>query len=304
MLRFTMVAPLLVSSMLFLTAPVAAQYEDDPAVQGSGTGGAAASGDVATPEEAAESVSLADEQAATEDEFGNESGRSSTDPFEDPSEGYYFLGAFYRHIIIPKFMLNLFLDEGSGSDFPAFGVDLTYRKDGFDIVGSLWLMRAEGQGAMRASGDPIEDTEWVQTDIWGVFLSGTFLWSTAFNDMFALEYGVGIGVGFVTGDVYRTEAYPDSNGDYQACNGPGDPDGRFCGPPPASYEGQQCRPGTEHYGCNEGKWSEGGDVPNVVPWFAIPHLALRIKPIKQVMIRVEGGFGLGFFAGFSAAYGF
>ncbi|MBW2463863.1 MAG: hypothetical protein JRH11_19590 [Deltaproteobacteria bacterium] len=282
---------------------MAAQNEDDPAV-GTDTRGGEASGDVATPEEAAESVALSDEQAAAEDEFGDEGGRSSTDPWEDPHEGYYFLGAFYRHIIIPQFMLNLFLDEASGSDFPAFGIDLTYRKDGFDIVGSLWFMRAEGQGPMRASGDPVEDTEWVETDIWGVFLSGTFLWSTAFNDMFALEYGVGIGVGFITGDVYRWEAYPDSGGNYQRCNGPGNPDPRFCGPPPASFEGQQCSGGNEHYGCNEGKWSEGGDVPNVVPWFAIPHLALRIKPIKQMMIRVEGGFGLGFFAGFSAAYGF
>jgi len=41
-----------------------------------------------------------------------------------------------------------------------------------------------------------------------------------------------------------------------------------------------------------------------VPWLALPHLALRFKPIKQLMMRVEGGFGLGFFMGASAAYGF
>lgn len=320
MLRFTSLRSLsallalLVCGALSTAAPAFAQDEAAPAV-GTDTGEAAPiepapveaapATEVATPEEAAHSAALSDEQADLEEQHAEEEGgRSSTDPYEDPSEGYYFLGAFYRHVIIPEFMLNLFLDEGSGSDFPGFGIDLTYRKDNFDIVGSLWLARAEGQGPMRANGDPVTDTEWVQTDMWAIFANATFLWSTAFNDVFALEYGLGIGIGIITGDVYRTEAYPDSNGNFQACGGPGDPDDTYCGPPPASYEGMQCQSGTEHYGCNEGKWSEGGDVPNIVPWLAIPHLALRIKPIKQVMIRVEGGFGLGFFAGFSAAYGF
>jgi hypothetical protein len=267
--------------------------------------GTTSDGAVASPEEAAASTELSDEQHATEAEYGTgDDGRSSTDPFEDPHEGYYFVGAFYRHMIIPEFMLNLFLDEGSGSDFPAFGADVTYRKDGLDIIGSLWFARAEGQGAMRAVDDPLVDTEWVETDLWVVFLSGTFLWSTSFNDWFALEYGLGVGIGFVVGDVYRTEAYPGSDGDYVPCARPGDPANPSYCETPGIEPPNQCQDGAGHYGCNEGKWSEGGDVPNIVPWLAIPHLALRFKPIKQLMIRVEGGFGLGFFAGASAAYGF
>ena len=105
------------------------------------------------------------------------------------------------------------------------------------------------------------------------------------------------------GDVYRWEAYPDSDGDYQKCVGEGNPDGTFCGSPGTSAP-NQCSPGQEHYGCHEGQWSDGGDVPNLVPWLALPHLALRFKPLKQLMMRVEGGFGLGFFFGASAAYGF
>jgi hypothetical protein len=290
----------------FFFGTVAEAQTDDAASGGAdGTVATDEAGAVPSPEETATSAELSDEQHSTEAEYGTgEEGRSSTDPFEDPHEAYYFVGAFYRHMIIPEFMLNLFLDEGSGSDFPAFGADVTYRKDGFDIVGSLWLARAEGQGAMRASGDPVQDTEFVETDLWVVFLSGTFLWSTSFNDWFAIEYGLGVGIGFVIGDVYRTEAYPGSDGDYVPCARPGDPANPSYCEAPGIEAPNQCQDGAGHYGCNEGKWSDGGDVPNVVPWLAIPHLALRFKPIKQVMIRVEGGFGLGFFAGASAAYGF
>ena len=35
----------------------------------------------------------------------------------------------------------------------------------------------------------------------------------------------------------------------------------------------------------------------VLPWLALPHLALRIKPVRQFMMRVDAGFGLGFFFG-------
>ena len=46
-------------------------------------------------------------------------------------------------------------------------------------------------------------------------------------------------------------------------------------------------------------------VPPVVPWLALPHLALRIKPIKQLMFRVDLGFSvLGFFTGVAVNYGF
>jgi hypothetical protein len=46
-------------------------------------------------------------------------------------------------------------------------------------------------------------------------------------------------------------------------------------------------------------------VPNL--WFraALPHLALRFKPIRQMVIRVDGGFDVfsGFFVGGSVGVG-
>ncbi len=98
----------------------------------------------------------------------------------------------------------------------------------------------------------------------------------------------------------RNEAYPDANGEfngYSQCDGPGGaPAGTgagYCDPPPAG-----------HYGFFD-KWAQGGSVPNIY-LRAAPQIALRFKPIHQVLIRVNGGFDIfsGFFVGGALAYGF
>lgn len=255
--------------------------------------------EAAATEEGAGTGRIGDEQAIVSERMGTEEARDSTDPWEDPQEGYYFAGLFYRHIFVPEFLLNLFLDESTGTSNPAFGGEVTYRKDGFDIIGSLWYASYAVDGAFRASGDPDGDTEIINSELGVLFVSASFLWSTPFNDIFALEYGVGLGLGVVLGDLIRTEAYPDGGG-YSACSAPNSPVGApYCDGPPV-------RDGEDggHYNVEARKWSDGGDVPNVVPWLAVPQIALRIKPIKQLMMRIEGGFGLGFFLGGAINYGF
>lgn len=260
--------------------------------------------DAAATEEGAGTGRLGDEQAVVSERLGVEEHRDSTDPYEDPTEGYFFAGLFYRHIFVPSFLLELFTDDSTAASNPAFGAELTYRKDGFDIVGSLWWASYAVEGPFRAAGDPVQDTEFIDSNLSVLFLSASFLWSTPFNDIFALEYGVGVGLGVVLGSLNRTEAYPSDGNDavngYAPCDDPGTPNVEYCdGPPVRGF----CDGEGGHY-CEEGKWSDGGDVPNVVPWLAVPQLALRIKPIRQLMIRIEGGFGLGFFLGGALNYGF
>lgn len=248
---------------------------------------------------------LGDEQAIHEERVGTEEYHDSSDPYEDPTGEYYFLGLFYRHVFIPEFIIDLFTDESTGASNPAFGAEFTYRKGGFDIIGSLWWMGAGVEGAFRGSGDPDTETEWIDSSLSVLYISGTFLWSTEFSEMFALEYGVSLGVGLVLGSMTRTEAHR-TGGDWQPCNGPGNPSsGEYCETTvaPTTPDGL-CNGDGGHY-CEEGKWSDGGDVPNVVPWLAIPQIALRFKPVRQFMMRIEGGFGFpGFFLGAAANYGF
>lgn len=250
-------------------------------------------------------TSLGDQQAQMETQQGAEAtpARDSTDPFEDPHTGYWFFGAFYRQIIVPTFMQRLFVEGGATASNPAFGLEATHRKDNFDITMSLWWAGFSFDAPYRASGDPVTDTELVDGNTSAIFASAAFMWSTPFNDMFALEYGLDVGLGVVLGHVTRTEAYPSSaagnNGGFLRCRGVGDPDVSYCDGPnvPDGMTGGS-------YGATARSWVDGGSVPNIVPWLAIPHIALRFKPIHQFMMRLDAGFGLGFFFGLAANYGF
>ena len=60
-------------------------------------------------------------------------------------------------------------------------------------------------------------------------------------------------------------------------------------------------------GYREKNWfdSPGGSVPTVFPWLSLPILGFRFKPIKELEMRVNGGFSItGFFFNLAAYYGF
>ncbi len=257
----------------------------------------------AAPDTTQPATPLGDEQAVLEESASKDAEADDSSPKEDPKKKYFFLGAFYRHIFMPGFLLNLFFDDSTATNNPSFGAEFTYRANGFDIVGNLWWARAHTNGPYRANGDPQTQVEIINSNLSVMFATASFLWSTEFNDVFSLQYGVDVGLGFVFGSLTRTEAYPDSgpgsvNG-FNACKGVGTPDATYCDGPPVG-DGQQ----GGQYGVKARRWTDGGSVPNFVPWIAFPHLALRIKPVKQLMMRIEAGFGIGIFTGFSAAYGF
>jgi hypothetical protein len=253
--------------------------------------GAAADG--ADPEN---SGRIDDEQALAEDESEVEEQRSAADPFEEEHTPYYFLGVFYRHTWTPRFLISLFTDEQTAADNPSAGLEFTYRKDDFEIITQLWYQAYFVNGPFRGKGDTLQETEFIDSELKAVFIGAAFLWSTMFTDWIGLEYGLDIGIGGVWGDLQRNEARPsDADGSvrgYTACSGPGDPANPV-----------YCEPGG-NYGI-EPSWLDGGSRPLVYARLA-PHLAIRIKPIHQLVFRIDGGFDLfsGFFLGGSAAFGF
>jgi hypothetical protein len=248
---------------------------------------------------------LGDEQVLAEERLGVETARSGTDPYEDPTAAYYFLGLAYWHSFTPEFILNLFTDEATKTNNPAIGLQFTYRKASFDIITSLHYQTFAVNGPFRGAGDELTETEIIDSDLKTLFIGVDFLWGTDFTDWFSIQYGIGLGVGVVMGDMVRTEAYPDTGpgsiGGWSRCNGPSNPANAFCDPTSVA-DGED----GGHFGAVARRWTQGGSVPNV--WFraALPHLALRFKPIKQLMIRVDGGFDLfsGFFVGGSVNFGF
>lgn len=248
---------------------------------------------------------IGDEQAELEEEAAPPPTRDTTDPFEEEDQDYFFLGAFYRQVIIPGFIQELFVDGGIDGFNPGFGLQFLWRKNNFNVSANVWWNNAQGQGFFRASGDPRTDTEFIDVQLGVVFVNAEFMWSFPIADWFAIELGFDIGFGFIYGDLIRTEATESSPGagDWQACSGPGGGTAGYCEPPAP----EPCYANNGgHYDCNEPNWfTEGGDTPFIMPWVTLPHIALRFKPIHQLQIRIDGGYGLyNFFFGAGVSYGF
>ena len=261
-------------------------------------------------EESADEESADEAEKSTEEEGEGEGGKegdigaepelagTGDSPVELPGKTYQFVGFRYRGIIVPKFMMNLFGDGGTTVYIHSFGPEFAIRRDGFEYQFALWFANyAMGPTPFKAKDDPVEGWEIVESKLKIIYLTADFLWSNEISPEFAINYGMGAGLGIVFGDLPRWQAYPvgpESDPDsYVKCNGPNNPNPRFCD----TDEDRQ------HYGDSEESWAGGGSKPIVFPWFAI-QTGLRYKPAKEFVGRLDLGFGLsGFFIGIGADYG-
>lgn len=221
-------------------------------------------------------------------------------PVELPGQTYRFVGLRYRGIVVPKFMMNLFGDGGETVYVHGVGPEFAIRKDGFEYVFSLWWAGYYmDETPFKASSDPKNAFEVVKSDLNVIFLTADFLWSQELGSQFAVNYGMGAGFGFVFGDLFRTQAYPENgnpNEDpykWKKCIGPGNPNiGDFCGDDNDHYDGYK-----------EPSWADGGSKPIIFPWLAL-QTGFRYKPSKSFVARLDAGFGTsGFFFGVGADYG-
>ena len=247
----------------------------------------------------AEAKEKADKEAAQVAEA--EAGSS---PVEQPGKTYYAVGLRYRAIIVPKFMQNMFGADGGRTILSnGVGPEFVIRKDSFEYEFSAIF---QGYGMeptpYKASSDPPQAWEIVESKIKVLYLAADFNWSHSFKPEFALNYGFGGGIGIVWGDLYRTQAYPGPGADpnsstgegFLPCKGPGDPDASFCGP----------LSDNNHYnGYTEPNWANGGSKPIIFPWLAA-QTGFRYKPHRNFIARFDAGFSTsGFFFGLGADYG-
>ena len=223
-----------------------------------------------------------------------DSAEAEDDAAADAPRSWYF-GPYFRYALVPYF--GLFLDESPSIANPAFGVTATHRSvDGAALEIGLGYTSLSFSGPVRAPGDPVEDTEWTESDLGLVHLTGSVMWGTELIDKLSFEYGVGLDLGLTTGSVVRTEAYP-SGGGYAPCITPLNPNPIYCELP--------MRPGTDAY--NEAGAHYGVTEERVPPIFAnlmLPHLALRYEPIPDLAVKIEAALGFPeIWFGLSAAYG-
>lgn len=286
--RFGLTGLLLLGGMLAAVPALAdekAEATGDSADKSADSADSAAAEKEKTDEEPSKELT----QAAAKEEAKEESS-----PVEEKGKTYQFVGARYRAIIVPKFVIGLFADGGDTVVAHSGGAEFGIRKDGFEYNFGLWLA---GYGMdptpFKATSDGEDAWELVESKIKVLYLTADFLWSHPFSPELALNYGMGAGIGIVWGDLLRNQAFR-QNGSFVPCSGPGDiraPSG-FCGSDNNHYNNYK-----------EPSWADGGSKPILFPWLAL-QTGLRYKPHRKFVGRLDLGFGLsGFFLGVGADYG-
>ena len=211
---------------------------------------------------------------------------------EDPDTPYFGVGLRLRWIMIPEWFIKMFgvataRAPENESNLPlisniGIGPEFIYRKGGLDITVAIWYAGLGWKDPISFKEKSKSGDSWevVTNDIQAILITADFLWSTSLKDWFAITYGVGFGLGIPWGDIIRTEATKESNGENKCTEADWDVD---------EY-------------CNRGEQDgETYDKLKVIPWINVL-LGARFKPHRHIAIYVDGGFGLGFQIGTRAAY--
>jgi hypothetical protein len=220
-----------------------------------------------------------------------------------------FVGLRYRGTIIPKFMINLFVDEGATVYSNSFGAEFDLRKDNFSLIPALQYTEY-GTGDILFKQKNTKDIPGnytvVNSSMKAIYATADLLWSAKISKNLDFEYGAGFGIGVVFGDLQNNWVMLDPTGSLVGSNGQ-----RYKQCPGVQPPGTGCN-AADHQnsdvnkvnGYTEPNWFSGGSKPVVFPWIALPQLGLRYKPIKQFVGRLSTGFSLtGFWFGISGEYG-
>jgi hypothetical protein len=243
----------------------------------------------------------------------------SSDTHEDRDKSYYFIGLRYRGTVIPKFFVNLFVDDGATFFSNTVGGEIDIRRDNHSTIPWIaWTGYGFGDTLFLQKGKPDQpdNRSDVASGLWGLFLGLDELWSAPLDEKhhWDFEYGFGVGIGFIFGTLNNNWVYQTNdnsgllsgNGNHYAiCPTEALPANA------AAVPGNDCtKAGHSNSsvakvgGYQEPNWFNGGSVPVVFPQITIPNLGVRYKPVKEFEMRVNLGFSItGFWFGISGNYG-
>jgi hypothetical protein len=202
-----------------------------------------------------------------------------TQPAGDPVE--FGVGLRLRNVRVPSAILELFVDRAAGgaSNF-GYGFELSRRRGSVELVLGLEFERVtvgEGVWIQKNKPVPTNEVDYVlapehapdEEKLGWFTIDFTFVNHTAFNKYLALRYGGGLGLGILTGGLYRYDVMCAAG----ATNSNPEP-----GCKPSNLGGQgQVTAGPVKY-----------DLPPVFP-VVNAILGLQVKPTKNLVINVEGG---------------
>jgi hypothetical protein len=242
----------------------------------------------------------------------------NTDVYEKPTKTYYFVGLRYHGTIIPKFMVNLFVNEGATFFSNSGGAEIDIRRDDFSLI--PWVTYASygfGDTLFFQKNQPDQPSNYsdVSSSLSAIYVGADVLWSKDLDSgkHVQFEYGAGFGLGVLFGTITNDWVYqvgsptPTYAGQVilQGSNG------NYYTPCRTANDNLSCQTGAHNGatvakvgGYSEPNWTNGGSVPVVFPHLALPILGIRYQPIKQLEARAQVGFSItGFFFGLSVDYG-
>lgn len=251
----------------------------------------------------------------------------ATDTREDPTKHYYFIGARYRGDLLPQFLENMFVDDGATIYSNTFGFEFDMRSDNHSTI--PWIVYSNYDTGdilyhQKGQSDITSNYSDVKSRLGAIYLGLDEMWSAPLDEAhhWDFEYGFGVGLGVLFGNLYNNWVYADSAGSlhdssgnsFSECPGPGS---TFPASPTATLMNQNpsgqnpCDPAnhqnsqnTKTGGYQEKNWFSGGSVPVIFPYISFPQVSIRYKPVKSFEARLGLGFSLtGFWFGLSADYG-
>lgn len=223
------------------------------------------------------------------------------------------LGARFRGMIIPKFLMNAFGDGGTTLFAPGGDLTLTAALSDVDIAVSVgYSSYRMGEVPWKPSGRPDTEYEILQSDLQAMLATVDLLWNIPLDRLGRVSFrvGGGIGVGWTfAGNLYRTQAYPESMlagdpyraqpmpvdpSEYVKCRGPNAPVGTF------RYCNQLDKDATHYSGYTEPSWFDGGVRPLVFPWVTFPQVGISWRIAPRWTLDIDGGLTI---SGFMTAAG-
>lgn len=247
-----------------------------------------------------------DEQPATESAPAEEPADESELDKERKPDGstQLLLGARYRALITPKFLINMFGVDGGRTVVlhglgPEIGGYFGKTADGFMVLFSPWFV-GYGLEETPFKGKNDDDTAWeiIESNMKVWYLTVDAMWDHKIVDRWSVNVGIGAGLGIVTGRLLRNEAYQTPGGedpdvaadkdwpDLSYCQGPNVPNGTEC-------------PSDGVYNITQGGFSDRWPV---YPWLNF-QTGIRYQPVDEFVGRLDLGLGSsGFWIGIGADY--
>lgn len=213
------------------------------------------------------------------------------------------LGLRYRYVVIPKYVLDLFVDNGKAIDAHMFGAEYGIQNGSLEVVfAAMYGAYTLEPTFMKSKGEIIEGWELVNLDLKSLYFTTSFLWSSSFSQTdktFRILYGAEGGLGLIFGDFIHTQGMPvDPNSKLDPTQTPW----TVC---PKLGAHPYCGDENEHYGAySEPSWFNGGAKPAILPWISF-NTGLLIRPSPQFSARLDVGYNIfnGPFIGAAGSFG-